>query len=302
MAMRGFHGVWEATTLESSLTMMKSGAVTRLRLAEDNFALDGLGVAQITAALLSEKSRIETLWMRELKIPSDAGSSLCELVARSTTLTELYLEDNALGDVGLVDMCTSALANNRTLRTLCLDSNGITGQALSSLGESLATHPCLTELSLSRNPLHISELGQFFDAAQANTALQILRLSGCAIGPSFPAQCIKLKGLEQLDLSNNQIEDLPNCVGAHETLRNVNLTGNTPRLRKRLETLAAAADQEAAADTAAEGFGQKGNKQKRDKQVISWRVVHPQLKKLASADAAAMAKLGAFATGRSAAR
>ena len=92
MAMRGFHGVWEATTLESSLTMMKSGAVTRLRLAEDNFALDGLGVAQITAALLSEKSRIETLWMRELKIPSDAGSSLCELVARSTTLTELYLD------------------------------------------------------------------------------------------------------------------------------------------------------------------------------------------------------------------
>ena len=92
-----------------------------------------------------------------MRIPSDAGKELCALVAQNSTLTELYLEDNALSEQGVVDMCnflgsdstSSALANNRSLVTLCLDGNGVGERALASLADSLADQPCLTELSLS---------------------------------------------------------------------------------------------------------------------------------------------------------
>ena len=55
-AVRGFHGVWEASTLEASIKMMKSGSVTRLRVAEGSFALDRQGVQDIANALNSQRS------------------------------------------------------------------------------------------------------------------------------------------------------------------------------------------------------------------------------------------------------
>ena len=93
-------------------------------------------------------------------------------------LTELYLEDNKLGEDGVVAMsfgadrtfessqnerkahlgdsqyereahqdkrgavqCTS-LASNRTLVTLCLDGNGIQARAMAALGICLSVCPC----------------------------------------------------------------------------------------------------------------------------------------------------------------
>lgn len=242
--------------------------------------------------------------LRDLGIPGDAGEELCFAVAQNSTLTELYLEDNKLGEDGVVAMCnflgsdrtSSSLANNRSLVTLCLDGNGIGERAMASLGDSLASQPSLTELSLSRNPLFTTEVDLFGDKLKRNTTLKVLRLSECHVGPKFPAKTMMIKGLQVLDLSKNKLEELPHGVGAHEALRNLNLKDNTPRLQKRLQSLADAARKSAgdsssqSSSSASDGVGNPAD----SSADFSWKLVHRQLKELARVDAEAMARIGGF--------
>jgi len=352
--MRGFHGVWEAATLEESLAMMKSGSVTRLRVLDDSLALDRQGVHQIANALNSRRYSetrkwsfvhgvpvafrgtlsalvkglhkltnthtrayvgrgcIETLWLRNMKMPSDAGHELCSILAQNSTLTELYLEDNSLSEQGIVDMCIfsgidntiPALANNRSLVTLCLDGNGVGERALASLADSLAVQPSLTELSLGRNPLFTSEVDQFCETLKRNTRLNVLRLNACQLGPTFPAGTMLIQGLEVLDLANNKLEDVPNSVGHHSRLRNMNLQGNTPRLQKRLNALASAGAGASKSETSPssgreatspdESSSAPAQVGRFEEGTISWKAIHRQLKEAARRDAQAMARIGGF--------
>ena len=73
---RGFHGVWEASNLVECVCMIKSGSVTRLRVLEECSPLDLAGANAICTGLCSPECRIETLWLRSLSIPSDAGKEL----------------------------------------------------------------------------------------------------------------------------------------------------------------------------------------------------------------------------------
>lgn len=254
---------------------------------------------------------IETLWLRNINIQSDSGQELCSMVAQNSTLTELYLEDNALSEQGIVDMCnflgsdhtSSALANNRSLTTLCLDGNGVGERALASLADSLAVQPSLTELSLCRNPLFTSDVDKFCEALKRNTRLNVLRLNACQLGPKFPAQAMLIQGLQVLDLSNNKLEDVPNIVGHHSKLRNVNLQGNTPRLQKRLNVLASAAGASKSetspnsgreVTSPDEGISAPAQVGSCEEGTISWKVIHKQLKEAARLDAQALARIGGF--------
>ena len=73
---RGFHGVWEASNLVECVRMIKSGSVTRLRVLEECSPLDLAGANAMCVALSSRECSIETLWLRNLGLPSDAGKDL----------------------------------------------------------------------------------------------------------------------------------------------------------------------------------------------------------------------------------
>jgi hypothetical protein len=221
---RGFHGVWEASTLVECVRMIKSGSVTRLRVLGGGGELDLDGANTICTGLSSPNCSIETLWLRSLGIPSDAGKELalthkcstyylptpmcrgrkqhvradriccpsphslssaypahvltCCVRRLPARLTELYLEDNKLGEDGVVAMCfganrtfeslqnernahegdsqyereahqdkvvavhSTSLASNRSLVTLSLDGNGIQARAMAALGICLSVCPC----------------------------------------------------------------------------------------------------------------------------------------------------------------
>ena len=302
--------------------MLMSGSVTRLRV-NGSFNVDKVDMQRIASALNSEKGCVETLWLRSCGIPSDAAEDVASCF-KGTILKELYLEDNALGDSGIIDICNfmgtgddqirRVLASNRTLVTLRLDGNGIASQGLASLADSLKVHPCLTELSLARNSIQSSHVDEFSDCMKRNTRLKDLSLSGNQIGPKFPMKIMYLQGLEVLDLSSNIIEELPNTdfrlglsIGSHRKLRNVNLKGNTPSLQKWMKKYAAKALTAAASSPASfggaygcavvsskgDGSGlAKGTGKERcdgDEELeISWKLVHATLIEFSKEDAKAM--------------
>jgi hypothetical protein len=84
---RGFHGVWEAWNLVECVRMIKSGSVTRLRVLEECSPLDLARANAICTGLCSKDCRIETLWLRSLGIPSDAGKELA-LTNKCSTYAE----------------------------------------------------------------------------------------------------------------------------------------------------------------------------------------------------------------------
>jgi hypothetical protein len=244
---------------------------------------------------------------------------------KGTILKELYLEDNALGDSGIIDICNCmgtgedrirrVLASNRTLVTLRLDGNGIASQGLASLADSLKVHPCLTELSLARNSIQSSHVDDFSEYMKRNTRLKDLSLSGNQIGPKFPMKIMYLQGLEVLDLSSNIIDELPNTdfrlglsIGAHRKLRNVNLKGNTPSLQKWMKKYASKALITAASSPPAvggaygcavvsskgggsglaKGTGFRERCDDDEELDISWKLVHATLIEFSKEDAKAM--------------
>jgi len=313
--------VWEATTFEESIRMLMSGSVTRLRV-NGSFNVDKVDMKRIASALNSEKGCVETLWLRNCGIPSDPAEAVSSCF-KGTILKELYLEDNALGDSGIIDICNFMgtgedqirrvlLASNRTLVTLRLDGNGIASQGLASLADSLKVHPCLTELSLARNSIQSSHVDDFSECMKRNTMLKDLSLSGNQIGPKFPMKIMYLQGLEVLDLSSNIIEELTNTdfrlglsIGAHRKLRNMNLKGNTPSLQKWMKKYAAKALTTAASSPPAVGgaygcavvsskgggWGKGAGKERCDGEEqleISWKLVHATLIEFSKEDAKAM--------------
>ena len=76
-------------------------------------------------------------------------------VARA--LTSVQLENNNLGDAGVMVLAT-ALGNNNSVTTLMLDSNKIKSEGAVALAKMLETNACLSRLSLeSHTIMHDSD-------------------------------------------------------------------------------------------------------------------------------------------------
>jgi hypothetical protein len=136
--------------------------------------------AEFTAKLEKIKGGHETVLIKDLKITSSRAKALAAALEQATTLKELYLSSNELGDDGVIilikaleqhsslralelhnqeigddgaQVLAKHLGATSTLESLTLSTNGITDDGVEALALSLMTNTCLQTLNLSENEL-----------------------------------------------------------------------------------------------------------------------------------------------------
>ncbi|XP_059837321.1 NACHT, LRR and PYD domains-containing protein 12-like [Hypanus sabinus] len=146
------------------------------------------GVKQMCVALSNPECSLQKLWLGWNSLTSLSAEHLASSLSTNCSLTELYLNDNDLGDtgvkllsaalrnpecklqklglskVGLTDLCAeevaSALSTNRSLRVLDLRSNSFTDQSVPALRRLILTLPSFQWIRLCDNQFSLEGRNQ----------------------------------------------------------------------------------------------------------------------------------------------
>ncbi|XP_072894272.1 NACHT, LRR and PYD domains-containing protein 3-like [Hemitrygon akajei] len=122
-----------------------------LRLGENE--LGDSGVKLVSAALRNPECKIQTLWLDNVGLTDSGAEDLVSALSTNTSLTELNLSYNELGDSG-VKLVSAALRNPECkILKLQLWKVGLTDSGAEDLASALSTNPSLTVLDLRWNSM-----------------------------------------------------------------------------------------------------------------------------------------------------
>ena len=162
-------------------------------------------------------------------------SLLSEVLAVNSTLTNLDLSENSLGDEGATSL-SQALKVNSTLTNLDLRGNSIGAEGATSLAQALKVNSTLTTLDLGWNSIGAEGATSIAQALKVNSTLTNLDLGSNRIGAEGAtslSQALTVNStLTNLDLTGNRIVDegatsLSQALKVNFTLTNLDLTGNS---------------------------------------------------------------------------
>ena len=177
---------------------------------------------------------LQTLRLDDRQIRASHVDVLSDALKSNTTLTELNLSSNFIGDAGAASVA-DALKSNTTLTKLNLSSNGIGAAGAASVADALKSNSTLTKLNLSENDIGDAGAASVADALKFNTTLTKLNLSSNGIGAAGSASVADaLKSnttLTKLKLSSNGIgaagaASVADALKSNSTLTELNLSEN----------------------------------------------------------------------------
>ncbi|XP_059814760.1 NACHT, LRR and PYD domains-containing protein 3-like isoform X1 [Hypanus sabinus] len=194
-----------------------------LRLGENK--LGDSGVKLVSAALRNTESKIQKLWLGDVGLTDSGIEDLASPLSKISSLTELDLGSNKLGDSG-VKLVSAALRNPECkIQTLVLDNVSLTDSCAEDLVSALSTNQTLMELDLGDNKLADSGV-KLVSAALRNLECKIQKLR-----------------LDNISLTDSGAEDLVSALSAKPSLKGLSLGYNSltdrsvPALRRLILTL-----------------------------------------------------------------
>ncbi|XP_072133524.1 NACHT, LRR and PYD domains-containing protein 3-like [Mobula birostris] len=111
------------------------------------------GVKLVSAALRNPECKIQKLGLENVGLTDSGAEDLASALSTNTSLTELDLSDNELGDSG-VKLVSAALRNPECkIQKLMLNAVDLTDSGAEDLVSALSTNPSLTGLNLGWNSL-----------------------------------------------------------------------------------------------------------------------------------------------------
>ncbi|XP_041958764.1 NACHT, LRR and PYD domains-containing protein 12-like [Alosa sapidissima] len=170
--------------------------------------LTDAGVEKILKALLSKKRDLETLRLCACHITETSCVTLAKVLQQSS-LRELDLSGNTIGDEGVKLVCTGLMSPHCRLSTLGLKDCNLYKGSCAALASVLWSFSELKGLDLSDNDLPNAGLRRLSAGLRnSNCSLHVLRMSGCQIterGCALLASTLirNPHHLEELDLSYN---------------------------------------------------------------------------------------------------
>ncbi|ETW02024.1 hypothetical protein H310_06541 [Aphanomyces invadans] len=160
------------------------------------------------------------------------------LTSPSSPLMDLNLENNSLGDRGVV-VLASALAESRNLTRLNLSRCNIGHQGATALGNALCENASLVELFLSWNKIRGYGATKLAQGLQLSVSLQTLDLSWNSFGSITTSDALRALGaslmennvLTHLDLSHNRLLEkdcqvLSTALKGNTSIRGLHIGGN----------------------------------------------------------------------------
>ncbi|KFO93992.1 Ribonuclease inhibitor, partial [Buceros rhinoceros silvestris] len=164
------------------------------------------------AELLSMMKSCKTIRMDDCNLSSRNCEDLSSVIRMNPSLTELKLNNNDLGDAGMLHLCKGLLTPSCNLQTLWVQNCSLTSASCEALRSLLITQPSLTELHLSDNKLETAGVKMLCQGMMnPNCKLEKLQLEYCELtGDVVEALNAALQSkpaLKQLSLSNNALGD-----------------------------------------------------------------------------------------------
>ncbi|CAF3729489.1 unnamed protein product [Rotaria sp. Silwood1] len=115
----------------------------------DNNHLSDLGVSYLANALATNNATLKTLELERNGIMDEGASSLAQMLQTNSTLTNLYLSANQIGDRGVQLLANAIADHNTSLKELILDNNPlVTDTSVQSLIHMLKHNRSLQTLRL----------------------------------------------------------------------------------------------------------------------------------------------------------
>eukprot|EP00884_Botryococcus_braunii_P019925 jgi/Botrbrau1/6616/Bobra.104_2s0004.1 len=190
-----------ATVVDRSASLWSQHAQHSEKATKNNLPVDGqvghLGLASNpigstgvhAVCLLLDPAHVPLQLIRRLelddcRVPDVGGMALATVIARAEgacVLEHLSLSKNNMGDATALAF-GEALKKNRSLRTLILSWNRITGDGAAHLAKGLAKNSTLTHLDLAWNGLGNAGCMLLAQTLQVNLGLQELNLSRTRMG------------------------------------------------------------------------------------------------------------------------
>ncbi|XP_072894459.1 NACHT, LRR and PYD domains-containing protein 3-like isoform X2 [Hemitrygon akajei] len=177
-----------------------------LRLGENE--LGDSGVKLVSVALRNAECKIQKLWLWDVSLTYSGAEDLASALSTNTSLTELDMSENELGDSG-VKLVSAALRNLECkIQTLEMIDVGLTDSGAEDLVSALSTNTSLMELNLSNNELGDSGV-KLVSAALRNPECKIQKL-----------------GLIDVGLTDSGAEDLASALSTNPLLTGLDLSEN----------------------------------------------------------------------------
>uniref|UniRef100_UPI00398ED40E NACHT, LRR and PYD domains-containing protein 3-like n=1 Tax=Pristiophorus japonicus TaxID=55135 RepID=UPI00398ED40E len=205
-----------------------------LRLRGNN--LTDKGVKLLSAILRRADCKIQTLDLCSNGISHTDGQHLAKGLEGNSSLTQLYLSKNTLGDTGVKDLCVALNSPHCKIQTLELCDNLIRGRVVDQLTSILSHNRSLTCLKLNNNKLGELRLKLLSATlSQQGCPIHTLELEGNGITDTDTEELtvtpIANTSLAKLNLSNNMLTDrsiraLHYLVASHTCLGEIRLQRN----------------------------------------------------------------------------
>ena len=137
------------------------------------------------SSLLREHSKctLTSLRLRNCHISSEGAVELATALYKNTTLRELYLCGNPIGEhVEGVTAVATMLVENKSLTQLELQGCHISGQGAGELAAALCKNSTLQTLNLDRNPIGVEGASSMSDMLLHNASLRWLYMRDDTVG------------------------------------------------------------------------------------------------------------------------
>ncbi|XP_072891350.1 NACHT, LRR and PYD domains-containing protein 12-like [Hemitrygon akajei] len=166
------------------------------------------GVKPVSAALRNTECKIQKLRLDNVGLTDSGAEDLVSALSTNSSLTELNLSGNKLGDSG-VKLVSVALRNPECkIQKLWLWGVGLTDSGVEDLVSALSTKPSVTHLNMGENKLRDSGM-KWVSATLRNAECKIQKLE-----------------LSDVGLTDSGAEDLVSALSTNPSLTELNLSGN----------------------------------------------------------------------------
>ncbi|XP_069089639.1 ribonuclease inhibitor-like isoform X2 [Pleurodeles waltl] len=187
-----------------------NGCLTDLFLAQND--LRDIFMQPLFEGLNYKGCKMQVLWIDSCTLSDSCCGLLAGVFKDSLSLAQLYLGNNALGDLGLKQLCQGLTHPNCKIQTLWMGTCSLTGSCGADLSSAISTSQCLTELDLSCNILGDSGFIHLCEGLkQPGCKLWKLWVKHCSL---TSACCAELSSaltinqtLTELGLSRNELGD-----------------------------------------------------------------------------------------------